>query len=414
MKRSDFELMAPAGSDECLAAAIAAGADSVYFGVGRLNMRAHAAGNFAVGDLPRVMAACRAAGIRGYLALNTVLFDEEMQEMRELIAAAAEAGVSAVIASDMAAATAAQAAGLAVHLSTQLNISNVEALSFYAPLCETAVLARELNLNQVRGIADAVARRPITGSTGKPVKLEMFCHGALCMAMSGRCWMSLHTRGKSANRGECLQNCRRTYRLTDIERGTELEAGNGYVLSPRDLKTIDFLDKMVEAGVTVFKIEGRARGADYVRVVTECYDEALTAIADGSYDDKGRTNWDERLAAVFNRGFWAGHYLGAQTAEIVNSYGSCATERKVFVGRCVNYFAHVGVAQAQILAGEIAPGDKLLITGSTTGAVYAVPEKILDETGNAAHATKGMTVTFGVPQTVRAGDKVYRIERAQK
>ena len=318
MRRSDWELMAPAGSEEALSAAIEGGADSAYFGVGRLNMRAHAAGNFRADDLPRVMDRCRAAGVKGYLTVNTVLYDEELAEMKDLMTAAAKARVSAVIASDMAAVLAAREVGLPVHLSTQLNISNTEALAFYAQYAETAVLARELNLNQVRCIADAVRNKPILGTGGEAMRLEMFCHGALCMGMSGRCWMSLHTRGKSANRGECLQNCRRTYNLVDRERGTELELENGYVLSPKDLKTIDFLDKMTAAGVTVFKIEGRARGADYVRTVTTCYDEALKAIADGTYDAKRRA-WDDRLATVFNRGFWAGHYLGAETAEIVHS-----------------------------------------------------------------------------------------------
>ena len=414
MNRSDLELMAPAGSEEALSAAIQGGADSVYFGVGRLNMRAHAAGNFHVEDLPRIMDRCRAAGVKGYLAVNTVIYDEELAEMKALVAAAAEARVDAVIASDMAAVNAARAAGIPVNLSTQLNISNVEALSFFAPLAETAVLARELNLNQVRRIADAVRERPILGSTGQPVKLEMFCHGALCMAMSGRCWMSLHTRGKSANRGECLQNCRRTYNLVDRERGTELTMENGYVLSPQDLKTIGFIDKMVAAGVTVFKIEGRARGADYVRTVTTCYDEALTAVAEGTYGDASRTAWDARLATVFNRGFWAGHYLGAETAEIVSSYGSTATEKKVFAGRCVNYFAKVQVAQVEILAGEIAAGGKLLVTGPTTGAVYATPAEILNDDGERIEkAGRGMLVTFKVPEPVRVGDKVYRIEAAR-
>lgn len=414
MNRSDLELMAPAGSEEALSAAIQGGADSVYFGVGRLNMRAHAAGNFHVEDLPRIMDRCRAAGVKGYLAVNTVIYDEELAEMKALVAAAAEARVDAVIASDMAAVNAARAAGLPVHLSTQLNISNAEALSFFAPMAETAVLARELNLNQVRRIADAVRERPILGSAGQPVKLEMFCHGALCMAMSGRCWMSLHTRGKSANRGECLQNCRRTYNLVDRERGTELTMENGYVLSPQDLKTIGFIDKMVAAGVTVFKIEGRARGADYVRTVTACYDEALAAVAEGTYTDASRTAWDARLATVFNRGFWAGHYLGAETAEMVSSYGSTATEKKVFAGRCVNYFAKVQVAQVEILAGEIAAGGKLLVTGPTTGAVYATPAEILNDDGERIEkAGRGILVTFKVPEPVRAGDKVYRIEAAR-
>ena len=413
MRRSDWELMAPAGSEEALSAAIEGGADSAYFGVGRLNMRAHAAGNFRADDLPCVMDRCRAAGVKGYLTVNTVLYDEELADMKALMTTAAKARVSAVIASDMAAVLAAREVGLPVHLSTQLNISNTEALAFYAQYAETAVLARELNLNQVRCIADAVRDKPILGTGGEAMRLEMFCHGALCMGMSGRCWMSLHTRGKSANRGECLQNCRRTYNLVDRERGTELELENGYVLSPKDLKTIDFLDKMTAAGVTVFKIEGRARGADYVRTVTTCYDEALKAIADGTYDAKRRA-WDDRLATVFNRGFWAGHYLGAETAEIVHSYGSCATEKKVFVGRLVNYFAKAHVAQTEILAGTVKPGEKLLVTGPTTGAVYAEPECLMDDVGTVTEASRGMRVTFKVPETVRAGDKLYRLEQAER
>ena len=309
-KRSDFELMAPAGSRESLAAAIAGGADSVYFGVGRLNMRAHAAGNLMAEEVPEIMGIVHGAGKKGYLTVNTVIYDEEIGEMESLIDAAVTAGVDAVIASDMAVVLACGKRGMPVHLSTQLNISNAAALAFYAQWADVAVLARELTLTQTAAIARAVQMQPITGPSGAPVRLEMFCHGALCMAVSGKCYMSLHTRGKSANRGECLQNCRRTYDLVDRERGTQLRLENGYVMSPQDLKTIGFLDKMVASGVRVFKIEGRARGGDYVRTACECYDEALKAIADGTYTEASRTAWDDRLATVFNRGFWSGYYLG--------------------------------------------------------------------------------------------------------
>ena len=409
-KRSDFELMAPAGSRESLAAAIAGGADSVYFGVGRLNMRAHAAGNLMAEEVPEIMGIVHGAGKKGYLTVNTVIYDEEIGEMESLIDAAVTAGVDAVIASDMAVVLACGKRGMPVHLSTQLNISNAAALAFYAQWADVAVLARELTLTQTAAIAQAVQMQPITGPSGAPVRLEMFCHGALCMAVSGKCYMSLHTRGKSANRGECLQNCRRTYDLVDRERGTQLRLENGYVMSPQDLKTIGFLDKMVASGVRVFKIEGRARGGDYVRTACECYDEALKAIADGTYTEASRTAWDDRLATVFNRGFWSGYYLGEETAKLVSSYGSCATEKKVFVGRCINFFAKKSIGQFELLAGSIRPGEKLLVTGPTTGAVYVTPALIMDDAGEVKEAGKGVSVTFAVPETVRANDKLYRID----
>lgn len=405
-----FEIMAPVGSRESLAAAFAAGAGSVYFGVGTLNMRSHSANHFTTADLREIAALCREHGVKSYLTVNTIIYDDDMAQMREIVDAACGAGISAIIASDMAVIMYCRQKGMEVHLSTQLNISNAEALKFYARFADVAVMARELKLEQVAEIHRQIEEQHICGPSGEPVRIEMFCHGALCMAVSGKCYMSLHTRGKSANRGECLQNCRRTYDLVDRERGTQLRLENGYVMSPQDLKTIGFLDKMVASGVRVFKIEGRARGGDYVRTACECYDEALKAIADGTYTEASRTTWDDRLATVFNRGFWSGYYLGEETAKLVSSYGSCATEKKVFVGRCINFFAKKSIGQFELLAGSIRPGDKLLVTGPTTGAVYVTPALIMDDAGEVKEAGKGESVTFAVPETVRANDKLYRID----
>ena len=375
MQRSDFELMAPAGSREALAAAIDAKADAVYFGVGELNMRALASSAFSVNDLAQIADICRAAGVKSYLTVNTVIFDEDMRSMHDIVQSAAQAGIDAVIASDVAVIEACRRAGIEVHLSTQLNIANVEALRFYAQWADVAVLARELTLEQVAHIAQAVKAENICGPSGAPIRLEMFCHGALCMAVSGKCYMSLHTRGKSANRGACLQTCRRSYVIKDAERDIELELDNGYLLSPKDLKTIGFLDKMVAAGVSVFKIEGRARGPEYVHAVVSCYNEAINACIDGTYSEEKVAQWDERLSKVFNRGFWIGYYIGQRLGEWSRNYGSEATERKVYAGRGIKYFSNLGVAEFLIEAAEIKVGDKLLITGPTTGAMYVTLEE---------------------------------------
>ena len=410
MQRSDFELMAPAGSREALAAAIAAKADSVYFGVGELNMRALASSAFTVNDLAEVAAICRTAGVKSYLTVNTVIFDEDMPAMRELVQSAAQAGIDAVIASDVAVIEACRSAGIEVHLSTQLNIANVEALRFYARWADVAVLARELTLEQVAHIAQAVKRENICGPSGAPVRLEMFCHGALCMAVSGKCYMSLHTRGKSANRGACLQTCRRSYVIKDAERDIELELNNGYLLSPKDLKTIGFLDKMVHAGVSVFKIEGRARGPEYVRTVVSCYDEALRAIADGGFTAERVADWNERLAEVFNRGFWDGYYLGTSTVELADGYGSQAKLKKRFVGKCLKYFSRARVAQFLIQAEGFEKGARLLVTGPTTGAVEFSAESMMKDDQRVEACDKGEDITIEVPCKVRENDRLYVME----
>ena len=344
----DFEIMAPAGSRDSLMAAFQAGADAVYFGVDELNMRSHSANHFTLDDLREIAAMCRERGVKSYLTVNTIIYDGDIERMHEIIDAAAEAGVSAVIASDVAVMTYCRQKGVEVHLSTQLNISNTEALRFYSRFADVAVLARELNMQQVRHIYDNILSEHITGPSGQLVRIEMFCHGALCMAVSGKCYMSLDNTGRSANRGQCMQLCRRAYTLRDRETGTELEVDNKYIMSPKDLKTIRFLDRMIEAGVRVFKIEGRARGPEYVLTVVKCYREALEAIAEGTFTEAKKDEWDRRLATVFNRGFWDGYYLGQRLGEWNDKYGSLATERKVYAGRGVKYYDRLRVGEFEI------------------------------------------------------------------
>ena len=408
----DFEIMAPVGSRESLQAAIQAGAGSVYFGVGRLNMRAHSANTFTTDDLRDIAATCAEHGIKTYLTVNTIIYDGDMEDMHRIVDAAKEAGITAVIASDMAVITYCRKAGVEVHLSTQLNISNVEALRFYAQFADVFVPARELRLEQIGAIAETIRRDGIKGPSGKLVQIEAFCHGALCMAVSGKCHLSTHTRGKSANRGECLQNCRRTYRLVDAERGIEIDVEGRRFLSPKDLKTIGFMDRMVAAGVTVFKIEGRARGPEYVRTTVECYREALDAVLEGRWTEAMRTAWDERLARVFNRGFWDGWYLGAETMETTKDYGSSATEKKVYVGKCLNYFARSGIGHFRLEAGTLRKGDRYLVTGPTTGAVYGNAEAMRVNESEAENAEKGAEVTFRVPERIREHDRLYRLDPA--
>ena len=364
MKREEFEIMAPVGSRESLAAALQAGADSIYFGIERLNMRAHSASAFTIDDLKEIAATCREHGVRSYLTVNTIIYGEDLPLMREILDAAKEAEISAVIASDVAVMTYARRIGLEVHLSTQLNISNVEALRFYAQFADVVVLARELNIQQVREIYDAIQRERICGPGGELIRIEMFCHGALCMAVSGKCYLSLMNAGRSANRGECMQLCRRSYVVRDKETETELEVDGPYIMSPKDLKTIRFLDKLVGAGVRVFKIEGRARGPEYVRTVVECYRERLEQIirdssGDASCEVEGFLDeLDARLATVFNRGFWDGYYQGQRLGEWSQTYGSQATERKVYVGRGNKYYSRMGLGEFRIEATELHVGDK--------------------------------------------------------
>ncbi len=411
-KISDFEIMAPVGSRDSLAAAIKAGAGSVYFGIEKLNMRAHSASTFTISDLREIAATCAEHGIKTYLTVNTIIYGEDLGQMREIIDAAREAGISAVIASDVAVMMYCRKVGQEVHLSTQLNISNIEALRFYAQFADVVVLARELNMDQVAEIYRGICEENICGPSGERVRIEMFCHGALCMAISGKCYMSLHEANRSANRGSCVQICRRSYTVTDNETGAELAIDNKYIMSPKDLKTVRFIDRMMEAGVRVFKIEGRARGPEYVKTVVECYREAIAAVLDGTFTEERKDGWDERLATVFNRGFWDGYYQGQTLGEWNRHYGSCATERKVYVGKGVKYFSKLGVAEFTVEATEFAPGDKLLITGPTTGALYITPDVIHGDHGPVDIARKGTRISIAVPEKVRPSDKLFRIEEA--
>lgn len=409
---NEYEIMAPVGSRESLAAALQAGAGSVYFGIGRLNMRAHSANTFTADDLREIAQTCTEAGVKTYLTVNTVIYDDDMEQMRLTVDAAREAGISAVIACDVAVMQYCRKTGMEVHLSTQLNISNTEALRFYSQFADVAVLARELRMEQVAEIHRRAAEEHICGPSGRPVRIEMFCHGALCMAVSGKCYLSLDNTGRSANRGECMQLCRRSYTVTDRETGTQLDIDNKYIMSPKDLKTVRFIDRMMRAGVRVFKIEGRARGPEYVYTVVKCYKEAMQAVLDGTFTEKRKDEWDERLARVFNRGFWDGYYQGQLLGEWNSSYGSSATERKVYVGRGVKYFSRLGVAEFTCEAQEFSVGDRMLITGPTTGVLYVTVEEIHDDTHSVATAQKGTRVSFKVPGKVRPSDKLFKIVKS--
>ena len=411
---NDFEIMAPVGSRESLAAAIQAGADSIYFGIEKLNMRAHSASTFTIDDLCEIAATCNEHGIKTYLTVNTIIYNEDIPLMHEIVDAAKEAGISAVIASDVAVMTYCNKVGQEVHLSTQLNISNVEALKFYAQFADVVVLARELNMSQVAEVHRLAEEQNICGPSGQPVRIEMFCHGALCMAISGKCYLSLDNANRSANRGECIQLCRRSYTVTDNETGTQLEIDNKYVMSPKDLKTVRFIDKMMKSGVRVFKIEGRARGPEYVYTVVKCYKEAIQSVIDGTFTEEKKDQWDERLATVFNRGFWDGYYLGQKLGEWNKNYGSCATEKKVYVGKGVKYFSKLGVAEFAIEAADFKKGDKLLITGPTTGVIYMNADEIRYDLEPVEEARKGQRVSMPVPSKVRPSDKLFKLERVEE
>lgn len=404
-----YEIMAPVGSREALAAALKAGADSIYFGIEALNMRAHSASRFSVDDLHDIARQCNERGVKSYLTVNTIIYDEDVDLMQRICDAAHAAGISAVIACDVAVMTYCNRIGQEVHLSTQLNISNAEALKFYARFADVAVLARELNLEQVKKIHETIEREHICGPGGEPVRIEMFCHGALCMAVSGKCYLSLDNLGRSANRGECMQVCRRSYTVRDRETGVELDVDNKYIMSPKDLKTIGFIDKMMQAGVRVFKIEGRARSAEYVYTVVSCYKEAVAAVQEGTFTPEKVEAWNARLATVFNRGFWDGYYLGQKLGEWSAVYGSSATEKKTYVGKGMKYFSKLGVGEFYIEAGEFAPGDKLLIVGPTTGALYVEATDIHGDHGPVEKAVKGMRVSIPVPEKVRPSDKLYKV-----
>ena len=408
MDRKELEIMAPAGNFECLRAAIQGGADSVYFGVGDLNMRSHSANNFSQEDLRSVVETCREAGVKTYLTLNIIVYDGDLGRMRALVDEAKACGVDAIIASDMAVISYCRERGVEVHASTQLNISNVEALRFYSGFADVVVLARELSLGQVREIHDAVAREGIKGPGGEAVRIEMFAHGALCMAVSGKCYLSLHSYGASANRGECYQVCRRGYGVTDLETGNALLVDNKYIMSPKDLCTIEFMDKMADAGVRVFKIEGRARSSEYVRRTVSCYRRAADAICDGTFTAGLAAGLKEELSEVFNRGFWDGYYQGARLGEWSEVYGSQATRRKVYCGKVTNWFDRIGVAEILVESGSLEPGDDVLITGPSTGVVEDTVREVRLEYDPVPRASKGDLCSIPVSAgKVRRGDKVY-------
>ena len=407
MTRTDFEIMAPVGSRESLAAAIHAGADSIYFGIGRLNMRSHSAGRFTTSDLYDIAATCHEAGVKSYLTVNTIIYDDDINDMHEIVDAAAKAGISAIIASDVAVMTYCRTVGMEVHLSTQLNISNTEALRFYAQFADVSVLARELNMHQVKHIYEQIKEQHITGPSGQEVKIEMFCHGALCMAISGKCYLSLQNAGRSANRGECVQICRRGYEVTDVETGTQLNIDNKYIMSPRDLKTIRFIDIMIDSGVRVFKIEGRARGPEYVHTVVSAYNEAINAVIDGTFTPERKDEWDRQLATVFNRGFWDGYYQGARLGEWCEVYGNKATEKKEYVGKCVKYFSKLGVGEFVIENSPLSVGDKILVTGPTTGALIQQVEEIRFDLEPVTTATRGQHISIKTNEKVRPNDMLY-------
>ena len=408
-KLSDFEIMAPVGSRESLAAAIQAGANSVYFGIGQLNMRSHSANHFTIDDLRDIASTCNSHGIKTYLTVNTIIYDGDIDTMHEIVNAAKEAHISAVIASDVAVMTYCNRIGVEVHLSTQLNISNIEALRFYAQFADVVVLARELNMDQVAAIYRQIEEQHICGPKGELIRIEMFCHGALCMAVSGKCYMSLHNANRSANRGECVQICRRSYTVTDSETGNQLEIDNKYIMSPKDLKTIRFIDRMMESGVRVFKIEGRARGPEYVYTVVSCYREAIGSVIDGTFTEERKDGWDERLATVFNRGFWDGYYQGQTLGEWNKHYGSAATEKKVLVGKVMKYFSKLSVAEVAVEATTFDRGDRLLITGPTTGVMYLDATEIRYDLHPVDTAQQGWRVSIPVSGKVRPNDKLFKL-----
>ncbi|WP_024985842.1 peptidase U32 family protein [Prevotella veroralis] len=411
---NDFEIMAPVGSRESLAAAIHAGANSVYFGIGKLNMRSHSANHFTIDDLKEIAETCNAQNIKTYLTVNTVIYGEDITTMHEIIDAAKDANITAVIASDVAVMMYCRQVGVEVHLSTQLNISNIDALKFYAQFADVAVLARELNMDQVKEIHEQIIKQNICGPKGQPIRIEMFCHGAFCMAISGKCYMSLHDANRSANRGECVQICRRSYTVTDNETGNQLEIDNKYIMSPKDLKTIRFIDRMMDSGVRVFKIEGRARGPEYVHTVVTCYREAIQSVLDGTFTEEKKDKWDERLSTVFNRGFWDGYYQGQKMGEWTKEYGNKATEKKVLIGKVMKYFSRLGVAEIAVEANTFAKGDKLLITGNTTGAMFLNAEEIRYDLKPVDVAEQGWRVSIPVPDKVRPNDKLFKLIKSDK
>jgi putative protease len=410
----DYEVMSPAGSYESLMAAIQGGADSIYFGIEGLNMRAKSSNNFTIDDLHHIARICRENNVKSYLTVNTIIYDDDLSLMRSIVDAAREARLSAVIAADVAVLMYARSIGVEVHLSTQLNITNTESLKFYAQFADVVVLARELNLEQVGAIYRDIVAQQIKGPSGEPIRIEMFSHGALCMAVSGKCYLSLHEKNLSANRGACNQICRRGYFVRDKDGEIELDIDNEYIMSPKDLKTIHFTNKMMDSGVRVFKIEGRARGPEYVRIVTSCYKEAVQAYCDDTFSQEKIADWDSRLATVFNRGFWDGYYLGRRLGEWTHRYGSAATKRKVYVGKAVNYFGKLGVAEFLVETQSVRLGDELLITGPTTGAVFQTAEDIRVDLKPVPEAVKGEHFSVKTEVKIRPNDQLYKMVDAER
>ena len=409
MKETDIEIMAPVGSYESLMAAIQAGAGSVYFGVEHLNMRARSANNFTMSDLRKINDTTSLHQVKTYLTLNTEIFDNETGIMHQILDTAMEAGVSAVIAADISVIQYARSIGMEVHISTQVNITNFEAVKFYAQFADVVVLARETNLGRVHEISDKIREQQVIGPSGKLVRLEMFVHGALCMAVSGKCYLSIHEMNSSANRGNCLQTCRRGYIVMDKETGAEIAVENEYIMSPKDLKTIHFLNKILDAGVTVLKIEGRARAPEYVKTTVECYCEAVDAWKNDSYTDEKVNNWNTRLAAVFNRGFWNGYYLGQRLGEWSHNYGSLATKRKIYIGKSTNYFPNIQVAEFKLETGILQKGDEILITGPTTGVVELIADEIHVGREAVDEATRGAYFSIQIPTKIRRNDKIFKM-----
>lgn len=411
---NEFEIMSPVGSYESLMAAIQGGADSIYFGIEGLNMRARSSNNFTIEDLHKIVGICKENGLKSYLTVNTIIYDNDMDLMRKIVNAAKEANLSAIIASDVAVIMYARSINVEVHLSTQLNITNTESLKFYAQFADVAVLARELNLEQVASIYKDIVEQEIKGPSGELIRIEMFCHGALCMAVSGKCYLSLHEKDRSANRGDCNQICRRAYTVKDKDGDIELDIDNEYIMSPKDLKTIHFMNKMMDAGVRVFKIEGRARGPEYVRLVTSCYKEAVQAYCDGTFDEERISVWDEKLSTVFNRGFWDGYYLGQRLGEWTHRYGSGATKRKVYVGKVIKHFTNIGVTEFVVEAQNIKEGEELLITGPTTGAIFLTAEDLRVNTMQVKEVVKGENFSIKVAEKIRPNDQLYKMVKAER
>ncbi len=409
MNRQDIEIMAPVGSYESLMAAIQGGAGSVYLGIEHLNMRARSSNNFSLEDLAKIAKISTENNVKTYLTLNTEVFDNEVEQAREIVKAAKNSGVTAVIASDISVIQYAHSIGLEVHISTQVNITNFEAVKFYSQFADVVVLAREVNLGRVKEISDKIKEQQIKGPSGNLVQLEMFVHGALCMAVSGKCYLSLHEMNSSANRGSCMQTCRRAYTVTDKETGAQLNIDNEYIMSPKDLKTIHFLNKILDAGVTVLKIEGRARSAEYVKTTAQCYSEAAQAYIDGTFTLEKIENWNTRLEEVFNRGFWNGYYLGQRLGEWSSNYGSKASKRKFYLGKTTNYFTNLGVAEFKLETGPLEVGDEVIIAGPTTGVVQTFVEEIRVALKPVPRAEKGESFSMKVPEKIRRADKLYKM-----